>query len=161
MRRDDVCEVLKKIPEVDLSKVVLVLRFNSAITIDTIARLEEDYLVVRGRENGTNDEGRAFFVPFDDILFIRLDRIVTLGEVKAMYGEKMAEGTERTELPTSASEAAKAAVQKTVASQKSAPEQAPAMDPAGIAKQNLLARIRAVRTGATSTAGVPTGSQSS
>jgi hypothetical protein len=149
MRRDDVCEVLKKIPEVDLTKVVLVLRYNAAITIDVLARIEEDYLVVRGRENGTNDEGRAFFVPFDDILFIRLDRIVTLGEMKGWYGEKMAEGTEKTELPTSASEA-KAAEKKTTAAPYSTttPAPAPAMDPAGIAKQNLLARIRAVRSGA-------------
>ena len=152
MRRDDVCEVLKKIPEVDLTKVVLVLRYGAAITVDVIARIEEDYLVIRGRENGTNDEGRAFFVPFDDILFLRLDRIVTLGEMKGWYGEKMAAGSEKGELPTTASEAKAAEKNAASPALTSTPAPAPAMDPAGIAKQNLLARIRAVRSG---TGGVP------
>ena len=148
MQRDDVCEVLKKIPDTDLTKVVLVLRYNAAITIDVLARLEEDYIVLRGRENGTNDEGRAFFIPFEDILFIRLDRVVTLGEMKGWYGEKMAEGTERTELPTTASEAKAAEKKSPTSPLTTTPAPAPAMDPAGIAKQNLLARIRAVRSGA-------------
>jgi hypothetical protein len=139
MLRDDLCDILKKIPEADMTKVVLVLRYGASITIDVIARLEEDYIVLRGRENGTNDEGRGFFIPFEDILFVRLDRIVTLSELKGLYGEKVAEGArpqpvaEGTPAPNPAPAAAAAPV--------------PAMDPAGIAKQNLLARIRAVRAG--------------
>ena len=142
MQRDDLCDVLKKIPETDLTKVVFVLRYGASVTIDTIARLEEDYIVLRGRENGTNDEGRGFFIPFEDILFVRLDRIVTLAELKGMYGEKTEE-IDRSHMSTDPN-----ATQKAPAlAAPSANTPAPAMDPAGIAKQNLLARIRAVRSG--------------
>ncbi len=147
MQRDDVCEVLKKIPEADLTKVVLVLRYGASVTIDVIARLEEDYLVIRGRENGTNDEGRGFFIPFDDILFMRLDRIVTLAELKGMYGEKTVE-EDRSHMSSDPNAAQKAPA---MPAPTDTPSSSAAMDPAGIAKQNLLARIRAVR------AGTPTG----
>jgi hypothetical protein len=146
MLRDDLCSVLKKIPEHDLTKVVLVLRYGASVTVDVIARLEEDYIVLRGRENGTNDEGRGFFIPFEDILFVRLDRIVTVAELKAFYGEK----TIALDKPSDDPEAVPTV--KVAAIPAAAP--APAMDPAGIAKQNLLARIRAVRAGN----GAPVGS---
>jgi hypothetical protein len=141
MLRDDLCDVLKKIPEADLTKVVLVLRYGASVTVDVIARLEEDYIVLRGRENGTNDEGRGFFIPFEDILFVRLDRIVTLAELKGMYGEKTTE-IDRSHMSTDPN-----ATQKAPEASTNTPPPAPAMDPAGIAKQNLLARIRAVRAG--------------
>lgn len=136
MRRDDLCEILGKLPASDLTKTVLVLRFGTAITLDCVLRNEDEYLVVRGREAGTNDEGRAFFVPYDDVLCVKLDRSVKVSEVKQMYGEKAAD-----EDAPKATDGAKAA-DPTVTPPPAAP-----MDPAAIAKQNLLARIRAARTG--------------
>lgn len=139
MTADDLLDILDKVPAEDMGKVVLCLRSGAAITIDTIARKETDYLVLRGRENGTTDEGRAFFVPYEDVLFVKLDRPTRVDELKRMYGEKVAvaagptderaDGTATTPAP-------------------SAP-----MDPAAIAKQNLLDRIRAARANATGATG--------
>ena len=39
------------------------------------------------REGGTTDEGRAFFVPYEEIAYVRLERVVRVGELKRMYGE--------------------------------------------------------------------------
>ena len=139
MRRDDLCAILDMMPPHDLTKVVLVLRFNTAITLDSVLRKETEYLVVRGREAGTNDEGRAFFVPFDDVLCVKLDRVVKASEVKRLYGETAVEETDLT-APKPAEGAAKVDTGDT-------PAPAALMDPAAIAKQNLLARIRAARTG--------------
>lgn len=138
MTADDVHDILDKLPADDLLKTVLNLRFGSAITIDAIARREADYLVVRGRENGTTDEGRGFFVPYEDILYIKIDRVLKVDELKRMYGEKVAAVAD-------ASGEAKTDEAKAV---DNTPAQATAMDPAAIAKQNLLARIRAARTAA-------------
>lgn len=137
MTADDVHDILDKLAPEDLSKTVLSLRFGAAVTIDAVARRETDYLVIRGRENGTTDEGRAFFVPYEDILYIKIDRVLKVEELKRMYGEKVA-------APVVAEGETKGddkAVTNTPA--PTAP-----MDPAAIAKQNLLARIRAARTAA-------------
>jgi hypothetical protein len=138
MTADDVHDILDKLPADDLLKTVLNLRFGSAITIDAVARRETDYLVVRGRENGTTDEGRAFFVPYEDILYIKIDRVLKVEELKRMYGEKPVTPVE----PAGESKA-DVGKQTTDTPVPSAP-----MDPAAIAKQNLLARIRAARTAA-------------
>jgi len=143
MRRDDLLDILGKIPPHDLTKIVLILRFGTSITLDTVLRREDEYLVVRGREAGTNDEGRAFFVPFDDVLCVKFDRAVKVSEIKRLYGETVEDDIDLTapSKPTEADAKAKSAL-------ADAAVPVAAMDPAAIAKQNLLARIRAARTGA-------------
>jgi hypothetical protein len=138
MTADDIFDILDKIPADDLNRTVLVLRHNAAVTIDQIARREDNYLVIRGRENGTTDEGRALFVPYDEVLYVKVDRITRVEELKVMYGEKVV-------VPVSATDEKKSAEEK---ASGAAPAPAPAMDPAAIAKQNLLARIRAAKTAA-------------
>ena len=138
MRRDDLCDILDKMPPNDLTKTVLLLRFGTAITLDSVLRKEKEYLVARGREAGTNDDARAFFVPYDDVLCLKLDRTVKASEVQRMYGE-----TADDEADLNAPQAAAAEKADLTAT----PAPAAPMDPAAIAKQNLLARIRAARTG--------------
>ena len=154
MQRDTVYDLITKIPKVDIAKTVLTLRFNSSITLDLVIRYESEYLVVRGREAGTNDDGRAFFVPYEEILFIKLDRTVKLSELQRMYGETVTNDDESL-LDREADSAAAAKLSADSApagSGISVATPAPALDPASIAKQNLLARIRAARTAAGSTA---------
>lgn len=138
MSSDDVHDILDKLSVDDLSKTVLVLRHNAAVTIDQIARREDDYLVIRGRENGTTDEGRALFVPYEEILYVKVDRVVRVEELKRMYGEKVV-------VPESPTDEKK--VEDTKKS-GTTPVPTTAMDPAAIAKQNLLARIRAAKSAA-------------
>jgi hypothetical protein len=138
MTADDVHDILDKIPAEDQSKTVLWLRYGAGITIDAVARREEEYLVLRGRENGTSDEGRAFFVPYADILYIKIDRLLKIEDLKRMYGEKVAVTVSKLDADTPIEE--KAA--------DDTPAPVAAMDPAAIAKQNLLARIRAAKTAA-------------
>jgi hypothetical protein len=139
MTADDVHDILDKVPPEDLPKTVLVLRHGAAVTIDAIARREENYLVIRGRENGTSDEGRALFVPYDEVLYVKVDRVLKVEDLKRMYGEKV-------EVKASVLDAPQAAEEKK--STAATPAPTTAMDPAAIAKQNLLARIRAAKTAA-------------
>lgn len=141
MHREDVLDILDKIPKEDLTKTILTLRWGGMITIDQIARPEDDYIVVRGREGGSNDEGRAFFVPYEEILYVKLDRVVGVYEIKRMYGEKADAPQSVLDMPAADDKGAKPT------NGKPAPE---TMDPAAIAKQNLLARIRAAKSIATS-----------
>ncbi len=147
MRRDDVVSLLDRIPLRDHPKIVFVLRGGvAAVSLDTVLRQEPEYLVVRGREAGTNDEGRAFFVPYDEISYVKIERMVRLNEVRAMYGEALVASTSLADEGEDDGPAAPVAATATAAAVTPAP--AAPLDPAAIAKQNLLDRIRAARTGA-------------
>jgi hypothetical protein len=141
--------MFKRIPEEMHPQVNLVLRNSFVLTVETIARYESTYLVFRGREGGTSDEGRAFFVPYEEISYIRIERIVRLGELKRMYGET---GHLDSEDRLAASEAAASKEVATTSIDSATPPPIPApvagTDPASIAKQNLLDRIRAARANA-------------
>ncbi len=136
MTADDVHEILDKLSIDDLPKTVLVLKHGAAVTIDAIARREAEYLVLRGRENGTTDEGRALFVPYEEILYMKVDRPVRIEDLKRLYGETVTVKASVLDEP------------KAEATTAATPAPAAAMDPAGIAKHNLLARIRAAKTAA-------------
>src|SRR5690606_2718443 len=87
MLRDDCLDLFKRIPERYHPQVNLILRGQGLITVDTVVRFEPSYLVLRGRESGTSDENRAFFVPYDEIAYLRVERALKVSELKKMYGE--------------------------------------------------------------------------
>lgn len=141
MRREDCVELFKRIPEESHAQVNLVLRNQFALSVEVAIRFEPTYLVFRGREGGTTDEGRAFFVPYEEIAYVRLERVVRVGELKRMYGEagyvdaedRLSQGETQEEKP-----------EVSKLSTLTPPPGLP-LDPASIAKQNLLDRIRATR----------------
>ena len=146
MQREDLYELVHRIPAEDHPKSILILRAGFMVTVEIFFRFETDYLVVRGRESGTNDDSRAFFIPYEEIVYIKLDRAVNVNELRKMYGEKplaehedkLAAGLDDAQTPLPAGDKG--------GSGGGGPT--PAMDPAEIARQNLLARIRAARTSA-------------
>jgi hypothetical protein len=156
VRREDCMDMFKRIPEVMHAQVNLVLRNGFVISVDGVVRFEDAYVVIRGREGGTSDEGRGFFVPFDEICYVRIERPLRLGELKLMYGETgfmdledrlaaqgeaLAEPAKQTKSP---SDTPMAPMPTPPPSTTPTPV-ATATDPASIAKQNLLDRIRAAR----------------
>ena len=124
-----------------------------------VARFEPKYLLMRGREGGTTDEGRAFFVPYDEIAYLRVEQVLKLGDLKKMYGETgYVDAEDRLGVQAEVEAAAAAEVEaKSVTPDTTTPPPAAVLpsDPASIAKQNLLDRIRAARAGAPSIASRP------
>ena len=120
------------------------------LAVDLVVRFEPTYLVMKGREGGTTDENRAFFVPYDEISYLRLERPVKISELKAMYGETGYIDNEDKLATQSAAEdkpAADAPAAAEVKPDTQTPAPAMPQDPASIARQNLLDRIRAARAG--------------
>ncbi len=145
MRREECVELFKRIPETSHAQINLVLRNQFTLSVDVAVRFEPTYIAFRGREGGTTDEGRAFFVPYEEISYIRLERVVRLGELKQMFGET---GYVDAEDRLSGGEpGANKPEQQTLGTPSTAGSNVP-LDPAAIAKQNLLERIRASRGGA-------------
>lgn len=154
MRKEDCVEMFKRIPEEMLGQVNLILANRFVLSVDAVARFEDTYIVFRGREGGTTDEGRGFFVPYEEVSYIRLEREVRLGEIKRMFGETGyvdAEDRLKAQPEAAASEAGKPATN----SPTPAPTPTPVVgsDPGSIAKQNLLDRIRATRANAAGATG--------
>lgn len=143
MRREDVLDVVRRIDPGDVTLTVLTLQNGATITLDSLVRSENDYMVVRGREGGTTDDGRAFFVPYAEISYIKLDKVVRTNQIRRMYGEKVELDREE-QYEAGMTEAGGG----TEAGNGTPAPVAQPLDPAAIAKQNLLDRIRAARTSA-------------
>ena len=145
MLRDEVTDLLNRIPVLDHTRLVFVLAVGTSVNMDLLVRMEKNYLVLRGRESGSNDEGRGFFIPYEQIGYIKLERMVRVNEFRAMYGEPLETVVG---LGDDADEAPGAATAGVGATTPAPVGPAPAMAPTDIAKQNLLDRIRAARTSA-------------
>jgi hypothetical protein len=148
MQREDLYELVRRIPVEDHPKTMLILRAGFVVTVEIYFRFEEDYVVIRGREAGTNDDARGFFIPYEEVVYLKIDRPLNVNEMRKMYGEApLPEFEDRLSEDRSDEHAPLPAGDKSVsAAGPSAP-----MDPAEIARQNLLARIRAARTSAAAT----------
>ncbi len=85
MSGDDWKAILALIPADEVGKFVLALLGGNEICLDTIIRIEEKFLVVRGRLSGQIEEGRAFFVPLNKINYVRWEKIVRLDELRGLF----------------------------------------------------------------------------
>jgi len=135
MLKADVLHVIERMGPTDITKLVIVLKSGQGVNVETVFRYEDTYMVVRGRENGSNDENRAFFLAYEEISYARLERIVMLHELEKMYG---------TTTPVNAAVPPTATTSPPVAI--TTPPPAQPLDPATIARNNLLERIRAARS---------------
>lgn len=146
MRREDILDVIRRMGPGDITLTVLTLRNGGTITLEALIRTEAEYMVVRGREGGTTDEGRAFFVPYEDVVYIKLDRMTRANQLRRMYGEKVELDREE-QYEAESNTAQGESIDPVTGVATPAPASQP-LDPAAIAKQNLLDRIRAARTSA-------------
>jgi hypothetical protein len=131
MTSDVWIDMLRLIPEAEHGKLVIVLRNGTELCVDTVIRYEEQFLVLRGRQGGTVEEARGFFVPYDQMLCLRLDRIVKVEEIQEFFGP-------------SASALTPAARETPMVPISNQPTPTVPTDPA-VASRLLLERIRAVR----------------
>jgi len=137
MRREDCLDIFQRLPEQLHGCVNLVLRNQFTVAVDTVARFEPHYLVLRGRETGSTDEGRGFFIPYDEIAYIRIERTVKVGELKRFYGETgYVDKDDHLDTAADTASPADATTPPVVG-----PILTPG-DPAAIARQNLLERLR-------------------
>ena len=132
MTAEDWIDVIRLIPEVEHVKLAVILQNGTELCVDTIIRYERQFLVLRGRQGGTIEESRAFFVPYDQMLCLRLDRVVKVEEIQEFFGTPS-----ETLMPTPSREAA-------IVPAANIPTANVPTDPA-VASRLLLERIRQMR----------------
>src|SRR5687768_7582415 len=81
----DWIDMLRLVPEAERTKLVIVLVNGTELCVDTIVRYEEAFVVMRGRVGGQIEEARGFFVPYDQMLYLRLDRVMKVDELQAYF----------------------------------------------------------------------------
>jgi hypothetical protein len=88
-------EAFELFPVEQHNQLVITLQNGTDLVVETLFRFEPNFLVMRGRQGGNVDESRAFFVPYSQMLYLRLERIVKLKELYALFGEDVPEHLQR------------------------------------------------------------------
>jgi hypothetical protein len=64
--------------------LILVLNSGAEVVLNSIVRLEREFLVARGRMAGSMDAGRITIVPFDQIIYVAINKKITEPEGEAL-----------------------------------------------------------------------------
>src|SRR5436190_23563566 len=79
--------LLKKLPPEVHNQFAVTTTGGTEINVQAILLMEGECLVFKGRLSASQDTGRLFFVPFDQIDYIGFTRSVSEEEYKAWFGE--------------------------------------------------------------------------
>ncbi len=166
MQKEDWIELFKLIPEHYHSKLVLNLTSGADVCVDTLLRFEREFLVFRGRFGGSTDEGRGFFVPYQNIVCCRIETTVRGSEMLEMFGVTPSEQQRKAmdggmlEESTSISSSTTLAMPAEALGGTMPPAPGPSNAPATLvdgatAKHNLLEKIRQAKLAASANTAKP------
>jgi hypothetical protein len=131
-------KLIRQIPTELQELLTLTTQSGVEISLQAVARVEDDHLVVRGRLSGTNDQDRLFLIPYDRIVYAGFQRTLSPATIGKIYGEVVAEAPRVAVEPTPEPESA------TVVVEPPPPPSASPKTPTKpkIGKSELLKRIR-------------------
>jgi hypothetical protein len=138
--------LLQRVPPEQWDNLLVMTGNGIGITVKGIVRMEEEYMIVRGRLTGTN--GGFFFVPYEQINYVGFQRAIKETVIQSMYAGEPA--ATRAESPEKGDEQPSAGPGETPPSEPSpaeAGDAAEALKPATPGKAALLERLRARRAG--------------
>jgi hypothetical protein len=81
-------ELFQLVPAHLRHKVMLMTRTGVELAVQEFLRLEETYILIRGRVAGTSDTGRVFFVPYEQVCYAGFSHQMKREEVEAIYGDR-------------------------------------------------------------------------
>lgn len=77
--------LLRLVPPQEQDGLMLVTSNRTEIAIQSILRFDPDFLIVKGRLAGSQDAGRVFFVPYEQLDHIGFYRAVKDAEFNEMF----------------------------------------------------------------------------
>jgi hypothetical protein len=78
--------LLRHIPPTMHDQLMLVTVGGTEIAVSTILRVDHEFLAFKGRLAATQDQGRLFFIPFQNIDYVGTSREVKDEEYHAVFG---------------------------------------------------------------------------
>jgi len=79
--------VLGRIPVQKHDCLVIVTTTGAEIVLREIVRVENDFVILRGRMAGSTDEGRVIILPFDQVAYFAFNKLLPEAEMQAMFGK--------------------------------------------------------------------------
>jgi hypothetical protein len=77
--------LLRFIPETEHDSLMLITANRTEIAIQAILRIDPDFLIIKGRLAGSQDAGRVFFIPYEQLDHIGFNRAVKDAEFNEMF----------------------------------------------------------------------------
>ena len=133
--------MFRRLP-VDLhDKLSLGLATGADILMQTLLKLEPDFIIIRGRLSGTQEGGQIMLIPYGQLTYVSLIKPLKDTEVEAIFGKGAPAAVADTDMPSPA--AATAPPAEPVPTDAAATETpAPAKKPEQVSKTMLLAKLR-------------------
>jgi len=79
--------VLGRIPALKHDCLVIVTTTGAEIVLREIVRVENDFMILRGRMAGSTDDGRVIILPFDQVTYFAFNKLLPEPEIQAMFGK--------------------------------------------------------------------------
>jgi hypothetical protein len=79
--------LFRRLPPEHHDNFMVVTTVGTEIAIQSILRVEEEWLILRGRIAGSSDAGRIFFVPYSQINFAGFQKALKEEEYDAIMGK--------------------------------------------------------------------------
>jgi hypothetical protein len=86
MQSDMWAWIFHRVPAEQYNQLVVMTRTGTEIAIQTLLRIEPDFIAIKGRLAGTQDAGRLYFIPFVNIDYFGFQRDVKETEFDDMFG---------------------------------------------------------------------------
>ena len=77
--------LLRLVPPKDQDGLILVTCNHTEFAVQSLLRFDADFLIIKGRLAGSQDAGRVYFVPYEQIDHIGFNREVKDAEFNAMF----------------------------------------------------------------------------
>ena len=77
--------LLRTLPATEQDGLMLMTNTRTEIAVQSILRLDSDFLIIKGRLAGSQDAGRVFFIPYAHIDHIGFYRAVKDSEFDVMF----------------------------------------------------------------------------
>ncbi|MFL5330581.1 MAG: hypothetical protein ACJ8C4_16890 [Gemmataceae bacterium] len=74
------------IPADQMNQLVIMTNNGIELNIELLVRIDPGHVIFRGRVSGQNDDGRLFFLPYDQITYLNINRFVKEDEIRDLLG---------------------------------------------------------------------------
>jgi len=105
--------LLKQIPLAQHNVLSVRTLCGTEFNIQSILRLDTDFVVIRGRLAATTETGRVYFIPYDQINYIGYTKETKVDQIRELFGEPLLGDGARKEEGASLGENADASLQET------------------------------------------------
>jgi hypothetical protein len=86
MQSDMWAWLFRRVPAEQYNQLVVMTGTGTEIAVQSLLRIEADFIAIKGRLAGSQDAGRVYFIPFTNIDYFGLQRDVKESEFDAIFG---------------------------------------------------------------------------